>query len=227
MLCDYNGFSLCLQIADNIPEAVGGFDVQICGRLVHDIDLRLNGLSGGDGYLLPHSIGQCVQAVIQKVLNFIVLGCLEYMGLDFLMGISVIFTAESDFSGYLIGKKLTPGVLEHITYQLPAFPGVDFLQRFIPYTDLPAQLPLIEIGDQPIDYTGQRAFSASGWASQYDYFPSANVQCNMTDLIAPTTIRKCKIPNCDFFSHCDTPLQQNAAYDSSCSADQHEERVQR
>ena len=66
------------------------------------------------------------------------------------MGISVIFTAESDFSGYLIGKKLTPGVLEHITYQLPAFPGVDFLQRFIPYTDLPAQLPLIEIGDQPL-----------------------------------------------------------------------------
>lgn len=65
-----------------------------------------------------------MQAVIQKVLNFIVLGCLEYMGLDFLMGISVIFTAESDFSGYLIGKKLTPGVLEHITYQLPAFPGV-------------------------------------------------------------------------------------------------------
>lgn len=105
VLCDYNGFSLCLQIADNIPEAVGGFDVQICGRLVHDIDLRLNGLSGGDGYLLPHSIGQCVQAVIQKVLNFIVLGCLEYMGLDFLMGISVIFTAESDFSGYLIGKN--------------------------------------------------------------------------------------------------------------------------
>ena len=53
-----------------------------------------------------------MQAMIQNILNLDVRRRPVYMVPNFLMGITVVFTAESNLTDNLIGKKLAPGVLK-------------------------------------------------------------------------------------------------------------------
>ena len=57
---------------------------------------------------------------------------------NFLMGITVVFTAESNLTGNLIGEKLAPGVLEYIPYDFAALLGRNFFQRFPVHKNLAA-----------------------------------------------------------------------------------------
>ena len=79
-----------------------------------------------------------MQAVIQNILNLDVRRCPVNMVLNFLMGITVVFTAESNLTGNLIGEKLAPGVLEYIPYDFAALPGRNFFQRFPVHKNLAA-----------------------------------------------------------------------------------------
>ena len=127
----YNdGFSLLLQIVNNICKAVGRCNIQIGRRFIHDIDFRINRLCGCNRNLLTHSIGQAVQAVIQNILNLDVRRCPVNMVLNFLMGITVVLTAKSNLACDLIGKKLAPRVLKYISCDFAAFPGRNLFQQF-------------------------------------------------------------------------------------------------
>ena len=79
-----------------------------------------------------------MQAMIQNVLNLNVRRRPVNMVPNFLMGITVVFTAESNLTGNLIGKKLAPGVLEYISHDFSALPGRNFFQRFPIHENLPA-----------------------------------------------------------------------------------------
>ena len=138
MFCYDNGFSLLFQIADNVCKAVGRCNIQIGRRFIHDIDFRVNRLRRRNRNFLAHSIRQAVQTVIQNVLNFDVCRCPVNMVPNFLMGITVVFTAESNLTGNLIGEKLAPGVLEYIPYDFAALPGRNFFQRFPVHKNLAA-----------------------------------------------------------------------------------------
>ena len=138
VFCYDDGFSLLFQIADNVCKAVGRCNIQIGRRFIHDIDFRINRLCGCNRNLLTHSIGQAVQAMIQNVLNLNVRRRPVNMVPNFLMGITVVFTAESNLTGNLIGKKLAPGVLEYIPYDFAALPGRNFFQRFPVHKNIPA-----------------------------------------------------------------------------------------
>ena len=138
MFCYDNGFSLLFQIADNVCKAVGRCNIQIGGRFIHDIDFRVNRLRRRNRNFLAHPIRQAVQTVIQNVLNFDVCRCPVNMVPNFLMGITVVFTAESNLTSNLIGKKLAPGVLEYIPYDFAALPGRNFFQRFPVHKNIPA-----------------------------------------------------------------------------------------
>ena len=174
MLCDLQWFFPVPSDAIIIPKR-RWIDVQICGRLVHDIDLRLNGLSGGDGYLLPHSIGQCVQAVIQR--SSILLYWAAWSTWDWISSWYIRnFHSRKRFLRLPHWQKIDSGGLG--THYLPAsrVPRSGFPPKVLsPTRILPAQLPLIEIGDQPLITRVKELFSASGWASQYDYFPPARM----------------------------------------------------
>ena len=135
----YNdGFSLLLQSADNVCKAVGRCNIQIGGRFIHDIDFRVNRLRRRNRNFLAHSIRQAVQTVIQNVLNFDVCRCPVNMVPNFLMGIPIVLTAESNLTSYLIGKKLAPGVLKYIPCDFAALPGRNLFQRFSVHKNLSA-----------------------------------------------------------------------------------------
>ena len=138
MFCYDNGFSLLFQIADNVCKAISRCNIQIGGRFIHDIDFRVNRLRRRNRNFLAHPIRQAVQTVIQNVLNFDVCRCPVNMVPNFLMGITVVFTAESNLTGNLIGEKLAPGVLEYIPYDFAALPGRNFFQRFPVHKNLAA-----------------------------------------------------------------------------------------
>ena len=79
-----------------------------------------------------------MQAMIQNVLNLDGRRCSVNMVPNFLMGITVVFTAESNVTGNRIGRKLAPGVLEYIPYDFAALPGRNFFQRFPVHKNIPA-----------------------------------------------------------------------------------------
>ena len=79
-----------------------------------------------------------MQAMIQNILNLDVRRRPVYMVPNFLMGITVVFTAESNLTDNLIGKKLAPGVLKYIPHDFAALPGRNFFQRFSIHKNLPA-----------------------------------------------------------------------------------------
>ena len=76
--------------------------------------------------------------MIQNVLNLNVRRRPVNMVPNFLMGIAVVFTAESNLTGNLIGEKLASGVLEYISYDFAAFPGRNFFQRLPVHKNLAA-----------------------------------------------------------------------------------------
>ena len=158
----YNdGFSLLLQSADNVCKAVGRCNIQIGGRFIHDIDFRVNRFRRRNRNFLAHPIRQAVQTVIQNVLNFDVCRCPVNMVPNFLMGIPIVLTAESNLTSYLIGKKLAPGVLKNISRDFAALPGWNFFQRLPVHENLAAQFPLVKVGDQAVNHSRQRAFPTS------------------------------------------------------------------
>ena len=133
-----DGFSLLFQIADNVCKAVGGCNIQIGRRFIHDIDFRVNRLRRRNRNFLAHPIRQAVQTVIQNVLNFDVRRRPVNMALNVLMGIPVVLTAESNLTSYLIGKKLAPGVLKYIPCDFAALPRRNLFQRFSVHKNLTA-----------------------------------------------------------------------------------------
>ena len=133
-----DGFSLLFQIADNVCKAVGRCNIQIGRRFIHDIDFRVNRLRRRNRNFLAHPIRQAVQTVIQNVLNFDVRRRRVNMALNVLMGIPVVLTAESNLTGYLIGKKLAPRVLKYIPCDFAALPGRNLFQRFSVHKNLAA-----------------------------------------------------------------------------------------
>ena len=138
MFCYDNGFSLLFQIADNVRKAISRCNIQIGGWFIHDIDFRVNRLCRCNRNLLAHSIGQAVQAMIQNVLNLNVRRRPVNMVPNFLMGIPIVLTAESNLTSYLIGKKLAPGVLKYIPCDFAALPRRNFFQRFPVHKNLAA-----------------------------------------------------------------------------------------
>ena len=56
--------------------------------------------------------------MIQNVLNLNVRRRPVNMVPNFLMGIPIVLTAESNLTSYLIGKKLAPGVLKYISFNV-------------------------------------------------------------------------------------------------------------
>ena len=133
-----DGFSLLFQIADNVCKAVGRCNIQIGRRFIHDIDFRVNRLRRRNRNFLAHPIRQAVQTVIQNVLNFDVRRRPVNMALNVLMGIPIVLTAESNLTGYLIGKKLAPGVLKYIPCDFAALPGRNLFQRLSVHKNLAA-----------------------------------------------------------------------------------------
>ena len=138
MFCYDNGFSLLFQIADNVRKAISRCNIQIGGWFIHDIDFRVNRLRRRNRNFLAHPIRQAVQTVIQNVLNFDVCRCPVNMVPNFLMGIPIVLTAESNLTSYLIGKKLAPGVLKYIPCDFAALPGRNLFQRFPVHKNLSA-----------------------------------------------------------------------------------------
>ena len=67
-----------------------------------------------------------MQAMIQNILNLDVRRRPVYMVPNFLMGITVVFTAESNLTDNLIGKKLAPGVLKYIPILPRSQEGISF-----------------------------------------------------------------------------------------------------
>ena len=118
MFSYHNRVTIFLDLLDLPSQCFYGWCVQIGRRFIHYIDFRVYRLCRCNRNLLAHSIGQAVQAMIQNVLNLNVRRRPVNMVPNFLMGITVVFTAESNLTGNLIGKKLAPGVLEYIPYDI-------------------------------------------------------------------------------------------------------------
>ncbi len=87
---------------------------------------------------------------------------------------------KASSAGSIYAEELTSGVLKHTAYKSFAVSYNSASVTFRPFTiAMPSSSPLIEMGNQTIDQSGDGGFSTAGFATKQDTFSISNGQGNI------------------------------------------------
>ena len=154
-----------------LPQRADGGHVQIGGRLVQQIDLRLHGIDGGKGDLLLFSAGEGEYAAAQKRPDMQRICGLSHAALQLRLRDGFVFHPEGDLAVGIHIEKLRPGILEHAAHLFRDAVHGQAGKVFAIQQYLAAQFAGKELRDQAVDEPRQRGLAAAAAAAEQDALP--------------------------------------------------------
>ena len=179
VLRNQDGLSLPFDQPQMLPQFLDGGHIQIGGRFIQQVDLRVHGIDGGEGDLLFFPAGQLKDIAASETLNVQVSRRLLYALRQFPGRPGLILAAEGDLAGRVHIKKLRSGILEHradLGGDLIRGKATDLLSI---HPHAAGQLTCVKLRDQTVHQPCDGGLAAPAAAAEQNALPVRNGQVNV------------------------------------------------
>ena len=163
--------ALRLDKPQMLPQFANRCHIEVGGRFVKQIDLRVHGIDGSKGDFLLLSAGEGKDIAAQQVFDTECPGRFRHTPFHPILRHSLVFHAERDLAVGIHIEKLCPGVLKHAADLFGDAIHGKVGEAFAVKQYLAAQFTREELRNQPIDQPGQRGFPATTPSAQQDALP--------------------------------------------------------
>ena len=183
VLRNQNGLSLPFDQPQMLPQFLDGGHVQIGGRFIQQVDLRIHGIDGGESDLLLFPAGQLEDIAAAQALDVQVFRRLLHPLRQFSGRPGLILDAEGDLAVRVHVKKLRSGILEHradLGGDLVRGEAADLLAI---HPHAAGQLACIELGDQSVHQPCDGGLAAPAPPAKQDALPVRNGQVNVPEAV--------------------------------------------
>ena len=115
MFCYQNRFALLFYQPQMLPQLLNGSHIQIGGRFIQQINLRVHGINRSEGDFLLFTTGQLKNIPVPQLLNTQIVGCLFHSLYQLLWRTGLVLNAKGNLAVCVHIEKLCPWILENGT----------------------------------------------------------------------------------------------------------------